>query len=150
MEFRIFSQCNPTILHLPKINSCPHFYLQYISTVFPFILIGLTWISIDLYSRNFKIVVWIWRTLNNLLLKHIKVNRNTNRTVIDAYATFFLLSYAKLVFVFLVPLYPTAAYKINVTTHMPTVTVFYHQVLDPTLKFLSKNHIPYVVVSILF
>lgn len=125
------------------------FYLQNISTVFPFILICLTWISIELYSRDFRIFVWPWRALNMLLPKRVRVfqNKNTNRTVIDAFATFFLLSYTKLVIVTLIPIYPTAVYHINVTTH--TSTVVYRQALNPTVNFLSKRHILEVTVSII-
>ena len=123
------------------------FYLKSISTVFPFFLIGITWISIEMYSHNYKVVVWPWRALNNILLKHFKVTWNSNRTVVDAFATFFLLSYAKLIFILLTPLYPITVYKINDTTHMSNV--IHQPALDPTVDFLSKHHIPYVILSIL-
>ena len=123
------------------------FYLKSISTVFPFFLIGITWISIEMYSHNYKVVIWPWRVLNKVLLKHIKITWNSNRTVVDAFATFFLLSYAKLIFILLTPLYPIAVFNINDTTHMSNV--IYQLIFDPTVNFFSKHHIPYVVISII-
>ena len=101
----------------------------------------------ELYSCNFRIVVCLWRALNKMFLKHIKVSRNRNKTVIDAFATFFLLSYAKIILVILTPFCPMEAYEINVTTH--TSNCIYLTALDPNVKFFSKNHIPYVAVSVL-
>ena len=122
------------------------FYLQSISAVYPFILIIFMWISMELYSHNFRIVVSIWRALNKMFLKHIKVSRNKNKTVIDAFATFFLLSYAKIILVILIPFCPIEAYEINVTTH--TSNSIYLTALDANVKFFSKHHIPYVTVSV--
>ena len=123
------------------------YYLQCISTVFPFVLIGVTWISIEMHYRNFRIVIWVWRGLNKLLLKHFKVNQNSNRTVVNAFATFFLLTYAKLVFILLIPLCPLTTYFINDTAL--TSNTVYQTALDPTVKFLSKHHVPYATISIL-
>ena len=131
----------------PKLTVVHIFYLKSISTVFPFFLIGITWISIEMHSHNYKIVVWPWRELNKLLLKHIKINWNSNRTVVDAFATFFLLSYAKLIFVLLIPNCPIPVYNINDTTLMSNV--IHPPPFEPTVDFLSNHHLPYMAVSIL-
>ena len=124
------------------------FYLQYISAIFPFILVGFTWVSVELHSCNCKVVVWIWRMLNKLLFEHINVNlNNTKKSVIDTFATFFLLSFAKITFLVLMPLYPVEAFAINTTTL--TSSTFYLSALDPSVKLFSKHNIPYVAVSIL-
>ena len=78
----------------PHVNALHIHYIQSISILFPFVQIALTYniISIKLHSRNFKLVVLMWKALNCVLLKHIKVERDSNRTIIDTFATFFLLS----------------------------------------------------------
>ena len=124
----------------PELKIVHTFYLQCISAVFLFILISLTWLFMELHSRNFRIVVWIWRALKTLLLNHIKLNRNPNRTFIDTFATFFLLSYAKLLLALLMPFYPIDAYKINVTTHYSNH--IYLTALDPNVQFFVSITYP--------
>ena len=46
----------------------------------------------ELHSRNFRIVVWIWKALKKLVLKRVKMNRNLNRTVIDTSSFYLMLS----------------------------------------------------------
>ena len=124
------------------------FYLQFISAIFPFILVGFTWVSIELHSCNCKVVVWIWRMLNKLVFEHINVNlNNTRKSVIDTFATFFLLSFAKIILLVLTPLYPMKAFTINTTTHASSIS--YLSALDTNVKLFSKQHVPYVAVSIL-
>ena len=103
----------------------------------------------ELYSRNYLIVIWIWRALNRLFLKHIKVNRNRNKAVIDAFAmahSSCYYNYAKIILVLFIPFYPTVAYRINITSHASSY--FYFTALDVNVKFFSKNHISFVIVSI--
>ena len=124
------------------------FYLQCISAIFPFILVGFTWLSIELHSCNCKVVVWIWRMLNKLLFEHINVNlNNTRKSVIDTFSTFFLLSFSKILLLVLMPLYPIEAVAINTTTLASST--FYLSALDTNVKFFSKQHMPYVAISIL-
>ena len=124
------------------------FYLQCISAIFPFILVGFTWLSIELHSRNCKVVVWIWRMLNKLLFEHINVNlNNTRKSIIDTFSTFFLLSFSKILLLVLMPLYPIEAVAINTTTLASST--FYLSALDTNVKFFSKQHMPYVAISIL-
>ena len=134
----------------PNLQIIHIIYLQSISTVFPFILIGITWICIELYFRNCMIFVTLWRALDRLFLRHIEVRRqNKNRTVtvIDVFATFFLLSYAKLMFVLAIPIISAEVVNINDTT---LVSNTIHQLeLDPSEKLFHKSHlIPILVISI--
>ena len=53
----------PSFCVLPNLKIIHVLYLQSISAVFPFILIGITWLCIKLHSRNYKIVTWPWQML---------------------------------------------------------------------------------------
>ena len=113
--------------------------------------IGVTWIFIELHSHNCAILVWLWRVLNKLLnfTKHFEVRQNKARTVIDTFATFFLLSYAKLMFVLAIPNTGTSVevYMINDTT-LVSKTIL-KPTLDPSEKLLHKLHlVPILVISI--
>ena len=121
-------------------------YLQSISIVFPFLLIAITWICIKLYSCNCVVLVWLWRALTQLFLRHIKANRTV--TVIDVFATFFLLSYAKLMFVLAIPMITAEVVHINDTTLVSNT--IHKSTLDPSEQLLRRSHLIQVsVISIL-
>ena len=124
-------------------------YLQSISAIFPFILIGITWICIALYSRNCIVLVWLWRAFNRLFLKNFKLMQNPSRTVIDTFATFFLLLYTKLMFVLaIVPSLLMNEINVNATTLMSNVV--HRPALDPSKSFFHKSHlIPNMAISVL-
>ena len=130
----------------PKLQIIHIVYLQSISTVFPFILISITWICMELYSHNCVVLVWLWRAFNNLFIGYIDVKQNKNRTIIDTFATFFLLSYAKLMSALAIPIISTEVYNINDTT---LVSNIHKSSLDPSETLFHKSHlIPILAVSI--
>ena len=120
-------------------------YLQSVSTFFPYVLIAITWLLIKLHSNDCKAVVWTWKKLDKVILKHIKVQRNSDRTVIDAFATFFLLSFAKLSVTFLLPLLPFTLTKVNSYNMSRSQTI--HSFVDSRTNYASGVNIAAVVVS---
>ena len=73
-------------------------FLYFISAFYPLCLIAFSWTCIHLYSQNFKPIVWLWDKLKQSVLNRFNINWDAERTIIYVFATFFLLSYAKLVF----------------------------------------------------
>ena len=120
--------------------------LQSISTIFLLILIAITWIFIELHSRDYKIIVWPWQLLNRVFFTHINVKWNSSRTVVDAFATSFLLSFSKVTLMLLFPLYPLRINNLNNVELSFSVTI--HSLTDPTVVFVSKEHLPFAVISI--
>ena len=131
----------------PHIKIIHALYLQNISTVFPFVLTALTWLCIELYSRDYKVVTVPWQLLNRVIFKRINTKWDSGRTVADTFATFFLLSFSKVTFVLLVPLYSLMLHNLNITDLSPSVTR--HPYTDLSIEFISKEHLPFVAVSIL-
>ena len=77
----------------PNLNNVHVAFLGYISALYPIMLICFTWVSIQLYSRNYQPFVWLWKRLCCLL-----PNRNAKPKIFDTFATFFFLSYTKICF----------------------------------------------------
>ena len=126
----------------PKLRMIHIIYLQSISTIFPFFLIAITWICIELYTRNCVLLVYLWRAFNNLVPKCIKVMQTPTRTVINAFTTFFLLSYTKLIFVLVVPIFSVKVYNIKLNDTVTTLSssYAYRLALDPSGEFSDKSH----------
>lgn len=71
--------------------------LGYISIFYPFCLIALTWICIELHDRNFKPLVWLWKPLHKYFV-HLRRKWNKKSNIIDVFASFFLLSFSKVMY----------------------------------------------------
>ena len=73
------------------------FSLGYISAFYPFLLILLTWFCVELHGRNFRPIVWLWRPFHGCFVR-LRRGWNTKSDLIDVFASFFLLSYSKVVY----------------------------------------------------
>ena len=111
-------------------------FLGYISAAYPLLLIVLTLISIELYSRNLQPFIWLWNKLSCL-----KANRDSKTTIIDIFATFFFLSYTKLCFISMIIFGQCIIHKANSTQSYAVLLI------DPSIRYFSKEHIPYAVIS---
>ena len=113
--------------------------LKYISAIYPVLLIVLTWLVIEMHSHNFKLIVWLWDKINC----SFRMERQSKSTVIDIFATFFLLSYTKLCFTSMMFFWQTNIYNANDGRY------YKYTFIDPNIIFFSKEHIPYVVIAAL-
>ena len=123
-----------------------HIYLiDYISSFYPLCLICFTWIIIKLHFHNFKPVVWLWSKLNKCSCIRDRSFSQSN-SLIDAFATFFLLSYTKLVTTsgrIISPL-NAVVYKNNSFSNI-------HQFAeaDARIEYFGEEHALYALISIL-
>ena len=79
------------------------YFLNYVSAIYPLLLIVLTWLTVHYY--NLKPLVRLQNKLN-----YLKTRRDSKATIIDIFATFFLLSYSKLCFTSMMFFIPTTIY----------------------------------------
>ena len=68
---------------------------------------------------------------------------DSHTTVIDAYATFFLLSYSKFATIYSTLLMPTILH--SVTTNETKLVLFY----DGTKEYFHSEHLPYGLIALL-
>ena len=114
--------------------------LNYISAFYPLCLIGLTWVCVELHSRNFKLFVWIWSKIDKLRCCK-RTNSKNKSTVIDVFSTFLLLSYTKIVAVFVATVEPDDI--VGMHGHS-TRRVLY---VDPSIEWFSTYNLPIVTIS---
>ena len=138
-------------LLIPPFCVSPHIkpihvtFLYFISAIYPLCLIATSWIFIHLYSRGFKPIVWVQNKLKQIL-NFFKVKSNATNTIIDVFATFFLLSYAKLVYVSLRSLYFRSSLNLMITNVSLQQTL--HIKSDPTVKYFGTEHLPFAIISL--
>ena len=108
-------------------------YLDFIATIYPFILLLLTYALIKLHSKNFKPLVVLWRLSSRLFVKFYRA-WDPRSAMIQAFASLFFLSYAKLSYI----IYGAFAWSKNRTADSHRTTNIWH--LDPNVPYHSTKH----------
>ena len=111
---------------------------KYVSALYPVLLIALTWLVIEMHSHNFKLIVWFWDKIT-----FFRTERQSKSTIIDIFATFFLLSYTKLCFTSMMFFWQTKSYNSKNGRY------YNYAFIDSNIIYFSKEHIPYVVIPAL-
>ena len=125
-----------------RLNTLEAIALDYVIAFYPLILILITYIFIKLQSCNCKVVVWAWRPFNYCLAR-CRRQWNLKSSIIDAFATFLLLSYVKFLSVSVDLLVPTRVF--NVRGHRLSPMYLYY---DATIELFHKQHIPFAILAV--
>ena len=115
--------------------------LEYILAFYPLIVIIFLYICIQLHARNFRPIVCCWKPFLKCFIR-FRRSIDPKTSVIDAFATFTLLSYVKLVFIagsFLIPayLYNGQGERLNTLVLDYNANIFFH-----------SKHLPFALLSI--
>ena len=142
-NLNFFRPIMPEFCLSPYISTLQMLTLGYITAAYPLLLIlifsGFVW----LYESGVKPVVCLCRPVHGwFAVFRRKWNLNFKRSIIDAFATFLLLSYTKFTLVSLILLTGTPLFD---NTGKTIASVVYY---DGTIDYMSKQHIPYVVSAI--
>ena len=118
--------------------------LDYIPALYPLLLIVLTYVSIELHDRDCRVLVRLWRPFGKCF-NQVRILRRLNpkASVINAFASFLLLSYSKLLFVSFNLLSFTTVYNDTGDQFGPR-RVYY----NATIPYLSSEHIPFFTLAI--
>ena len=116
-------------------------FLEFLATIFPFFLLLLSYGVIEMYNKNIWPIVALWKLFRRV---YVKVYRawNPKSSMIQAFASLFFLSYAKL------------SYLVWITFEWSNdrnkssdenITLLY---TDPNVPFHSKTHILLMAFSL--
>ena len=130
----------PFCLH-PNTSTLQTLSLDYITAAYPLVLIILTYTLVTLHYHNCRLVVWLWRPFLRCCIRFQR-QWDIRNSLVDAFATFFLLSYLKFLSVSFDILTPTTVWD---SRKVKQPTVLYY---NGTVKYFSKEHLPYAVLAI--
>ena len=117
--------------------------LQYMSAFYGLGLVFITYCIVELHGYNFRLIVWLWKPFSKCFPR-IRRRVNPKWSLINAFATFLLLSYSKLTLTSIILLTPSYLY--NQTGHHVNTILLY----DGTLGFFkSKKQIWLSILAIL-
>ena len=81
--------------HMKTVNALA---LEYLVAFYPIFLILITSVCIKLHDNNFRPVVWLWKPFHRHFA-HLRRRWDSTASIINAFTTFLLLSFSKIVFV---------------------------------------------------
>ena len=125
------------------IGILPTLALDYVIAVYPLLLMIISYLLIVLYDRNYRVVTIMWRPFR-LLFSLFRRNWNIRTSVVDAYATFFLLSYVKFLSASFDLLVPTKVYNLPGDHFNYTWALYY----AGDIEYFGKEHFPYGILAI--
>ena len=72
--------------------------LEYLVAFYPIFLILITSVCIKLHDNNFRSIVWLWKPFHRHFA-HLRRRWDSTASIINAFTTFLLLSFSKILFV---------------------------------------------------
>ena len=90
-----------------RLNNLHALWLDFISAYYPLLLIFITYIAIELHARNFKPIVILWRPFHKCCVR-IRRGLDPKSSIINAFATFLVLSIGKIIFLSAHSVYTTS------------------------------------------
>ena len=110
------------------------FALDAYIALYPLVLILASYILIELYDRNVWCIVFVWKPLH-LFFRRFRDNWDIRTSVIDSFATFFLLSYVKILSTTIDLMLTTHVHKLHSNK---TLSIDYYA---GNIEFLHGDHI---------
>ena len=126
------------------IGPLPTLALDYAIAVYPLLLMIITYLLIVLYDRNYRVITVMWRPFR-FLFSYYRRNWDVRTSVIDAYATFFLLSFTKFLSVSFDLLFPTPVYELHQHNYTYSLGLF----LAADIEYFGNEHFPYGILAII-
>ena len=117
--------------------------LSLVPAVYPTVLVIITCILMELHARNYRIIHMIWKPFG-IFLSKLKITTVTSDAIIQAFATFILLSASTLTYNISAIL--SKSHVSQSTDGMVCETVVFS---DPTIVWYSQEHIPYILIAMI-
>ena len=116
--------------------------LDYLVAVYPLVLLVCFYVLLTAHDRGWRPVMWLWRPFHRCSVR-MRQRWNLRHSIIDAFATFLLLSYVKL-------LNTSYSLLLSLSIHNKCgrwLPLFLYY--DATIKFLGPQHMPYACLAII-
>ena len=141
VEFRYFAFPCPSTVHITTHGGNIHTLPR--ATIYPFILLLLTYGLMQLHTRNFRPVVVLWGVLSRVFVQFYRA-WNPSSSMIQAFASLFFLSYAKLTYL-ICEAFAWSPYKSDTGLPASSKHLFY---ADPNVPYNSTKHRVLMIFSV--
>ena len=118
--------------------------LEYVVALYPLLLIVTTYIGVELYARDCRLIVWLWKPFSRCLAIVLQ-GKKLNFSFVHAFSSFLLLSYSKILLISFQLLKLTNLYDAKGQRVGPSM-VYY----DASIEYFSAQHLPFVLLATLY
>ena len=108
-------------------------FLDTLAALYPFVLLLLTYVGIELHAHDCKLVVCLWRPIHRTYVRFQR-SWNPNASMVQALATLFFLSYTKFILLMYEALF------ISVVINEDNKVVSRVSYIDPTVLIFKRKH----------
>ena len=133
---------SPALCLSPQIEDIHILYIDTLASLYPFLLLMITYVLIELHAQDVRPVVTLWRPFH-INLVWFRRSWNPNTSLVQAFATLFYISYTKLLFLVYIP-FDSIDFMNDKGKVFHNLKVTY---IDPTIPFLHHKHIYIIVFS---
>ena len=123
------------------LNTMQVIALDYLVAVYPLLVLVCVYVLVRAHDRGCRPVFQLWRPFL-LCFARMRQQFSARYSIIDAFATFTILSYIKFLSISGDLLIPTLIFNIN-GSH-----VGYFMYYDATVEFMGTQHLPYFIMAI--
>ena len=124
-----------------KVDTFQALALDYSIAFYPLALIIITYALIELQAHICRFIIWMWKPFHRCFA-HFRQQWDIRTSIIDAFATFLLLSNIKLLSVSFDLLVPTSVYNMN--RGVVGIYLYY----DGSVEYFGKKHLPYAILAL--
>ena len=137
-----FRYCIPPFCISSDMTTLHTLALEYVVAIYPLVLTVIIYLCTEMYDRGVRVVVCVWKPFNVCFVR-FRRRWDPKGSVINAFATFLLLSYSKMLIVSYSLLAPTDLYNNRGEKVGPTVLYF-----DASIEYFSRKHLPFAILAI--
>ena len=124
-----------------RVSTLQALALDYVVAFYPLVLLSLTYVLIELHSCNVRVIVVLCRPFCRCV-SCLRSHCDVKTSIVGAFATFFLLSYLRILSVSFDLLVPMNVHNMN--GHTVGSFLYY----DATIEYFGQEHLPYAIVAI--
>ena len=140
LEF--FRSVLPPFCISSDMNTLQALALNYVVALYPLILTAVVYYCIEFHDKGYRVLVFLWKPFHRHFVR-FRRKWNVKGSVINAFATFVLLSYSQLLNVSYGLLLPVIVYNSNGgTLNRPVMFI------DTSVTLFDRSHLPYAILSI--
>ena len=124
------------------LNTLQILALDYVIAFYPLIVTALTYIILELYERECRLIRWLWRPFQRCCVC-FRRQWDVKTSIIDVFATFLFLTIIKFINTSYDILFPTFPY--NQSGEQSGSAYLYY---NPTVEYFGKEHLPYAILAL--
>lgn len=140
LDFFRFANPDYFCLH-PSLSTLGIMSLDYLIALYPLIIIVLMYVMVESHGWGYRVLVFLWKPFSCCFVR-FRHRLNIKTSLVDAFVTFFSLSYVKSLGTTVDLMVTTPVWDVN-GTHLHS-RVYY----DGTMHFFKGRHVIYAVISL--